>query len=304
MIRAWTVCYSYPDVPLEENFDHAEMGLSITSKDIQHKAIDLFKLNIQPKLRYNGESIESPNIIFLRALIIHDKLYQEMKSIENSGCVFLNDVDAHYHASNKIKMIKKLQKDNIKIPKTILLPIPFYDDMIEIIGDEIGWPCVTKWMHGYARLGVEICKTPEDLYRIAKKRDDISQQHRLPRSKFDTLIIQKMLRPGHVIQVHSIGNIHHAVLQIHPDDYTFKSNIAKGTINLPYEMDMEMTNTVEHALKSLNLDSARMDLMLDDDGYKICEINPQASQSTATMTYLKNISDIVVDHAYKKMLLR
>lgn len=298
MTIAWTANYSYPDIPLEENFDHAEIGLSIRQKGFTHLAVDLFKLKFAPNLSYKNIQVELPNMVFLRAMIIRNDIYQNLKSLENSGTVFLNDIDAHYQASNKIITFKKLENAGIPIPKTLYLKLPFDDKIL----DEIEWPCVVKWMHGYGKIGVEICETPYDLYRIIKNKNEIAKIHKLSESVFDTIIIQKLITNQTVIQVHSVGNIHHAVIQFHPHDRSFKSNLRKDVITLPYKVNSDIQNIASGALKSLNLDSARMDIMIDNGKYKICEINPQASHSWITMTHLKNMSDILVDHLHQKML--
>jgi len=299
-VLAWTANYSYPDISLDENFDHAEIGLSIRQKGLTHLAIDLFKLKFEPTLTYNNLSIETPNMVFLRAMIIQKNFYQKLKFLENFGVTFLNDIDAHYLSSNKILMTRKLEADKIAIPKTLLIKIPFDEIDIERIGDVIGWPCVTKWMHGYANIGVEICESAGDLFRIVRKRNEIAKIHRLNETAFDIIIVQKLIRRQPVIQIHCVDDIAHAVIQFHQSDTSFKSNLRKDVITLPYRVDYQMKNLAVSALKSLGLDSARMDIMIDNGEYKICEINPQASHGWVTMTHLKNISDILVDHLYRK----
>ena len=298
MTIAWTANYSYPDVPLDENFDHAEIGLSIRQKGFTHLAVDLFKLKFTPNLSYKNMQVEIPNMIFLRAMIIHNDIYRQLKKLENCGAVFLNDIDAHYQASNKIALFKKLESDGIPIPKTLYLKLPFDDNIL----DAIEWPCVAKWMHGYGKIGVEICETPFDLYRIIRNKNEIAKIHKLSEASFDTIIIQKLITNQKVIQVHSIGDIHHAVIQFQPYDQSFKSNLRKDVITLPYKVNSEIQNLASDVLKSLKLDSARMDIMIDDGEYKVCEVNPQASHSWVTMTHLKNMSNILVDYLHQKMI--
>jgi len=296
----WTANYSYPDIPLEENFDHSDIGAAIRQNGHSHLAIDIFKLKFNPYLTYNEKVIEHPNMVFLRAMLIRDDVYRNFKNLENLGVIFLNNIDAHYHASNKITIFKKLEKDNIPIPKTIYINIPFDDDVIDRIGDEIGWPCVIKWMHGYARLGVELCESPYDLYRIIKNRNAIANEHKISELKFNSLIVQKLIRTKHVVQIHSVGDEHHAVMQFKHRDYGFKSNLLKNAITLPHKIDSELKGISSGVLKSLKLDSARIEVLLTSDGYKVCEVNPQASHGWTTMTHLKNISNILVTHLCEK----
>lgn len=302
MVHLWTVNYKWPTVPIEENFIHSEIGKSCQAKGICHTAIDLFKLQILPSLKYQGESIERPDIIIFNAMMIPRKIYEQMKELELSGCIFLNDVDAHYAASDKTKILRRLKSHGIAIPNTLFLKIPFDDTAIDMIETDIGWPCVVKWKHGFAKLGVSICENFSDLYAIIKIRKEIAFEHKLPEDQFNEIIVQKMVETNHVIHVHSIGNIHHAVLQFHPMISGFKSNLIKeGVINLPYKLDDNMIKLIESAMHSLKLDSIRTDLMLDGNTYKICEINPQAGHGQTTMIHLKNISDMIIDHVTKKL---
>lgn len=296
----WTANYSYPDIPLDENFDHAELGMSIRQNGHSHLAVDLFKLRFNPNLNYHGTNVERPDMVFLRAMLIRDDIYRNFKFLENSGVVFLNDIDAQYHASNKITIFKNLQKNNIPIPKTIYIKIPFDETDIDQIDNEIGWPCVVKWMHGYARLGVELCESPDDLYRIIKNRKAIANEHKISEFKFDGLIIQELIRTKHVVQIHGVGDVYHAVMQFTYKDYGFKSNLVKNAITLPHKIDDELRDISSRVLRSLKLDSARIEVLLTSDGYKVCEVNPQGSHGWVTMTHLKNISDILVSHLCKK----
>jgi glutathione synthase/RimK-type ligase-like ATP-grasp enzyme len=301
MFHLWTASYKWPTVPVKESFIHSEIGKSCQAKDICHTAIDLFKLQILPSLKYQGETIKRPDIIIFSAMMISRKIYEQMKELELSGCKFLNNVDAHYEAGDKILVFKKLKLANIPIPKTIFLKIPFEDINIDMIDSEIGWPCVVKWKHGFANLGVSICHNVFEIYSIVKTRKHIAAEHKLPENYFDELIVQKMLRTDHLIHVHSIGKTHHAVLQFHPTNNGFKSNLQKeGVINLPYKMDNKMIHMIEMMMDCLKLDTVRTDLMFDGDSYKICEVNPQASHGQVTMVHLKNISDIVVNYAITK----
>ena len=300
MFRLWTASYKWPTIPLKENFVHSELEKTCLSMGIQHTSIDLSKLQISP-LKYYDQKIEYPNVIILSAMITTRKVYDQMKKLETSGCTFLNDVDSHYEAGDKCLVFKKLGLVNIPIPKTIFLKIPFEDSDIDMIDRDIGWPCVVKWKHGFANLGVSLCQDVFELYSIIKSRKNIAAEHKLPESYFDEIIVQKMLRTDHLIHVHSVGKIHHAVLQFHPTNNGFKSNLHKeGVINLPYKIDDRMIHMIESMMNCLKLDTVRTDIMLDGDSYKICEINPQASHGQATMVHLKNISDIVIDHAINK----
>lgn len=300
MSTIWTANYSYPDIPLDENFDHSEIGMAIRGNGHSHLAVDIFKLKFNPNLTYKGDIIQSPDMVFLRAMLIRDDVYRNFKNLETSGTVFLNDIDAQYHASNKITIFKKLEKDKLPLPKMIYINIPFDDNIIEKIGDEIGWPCVIKWMHGYARLGVDLCESPEDLYRIIKNRKAIANEHKISEFKFDCLIVQELIKVKHVVQIHGVGDIFHAVMQFKHGNYGFKSNLLKNAITLPHKIDDELRDISSRILKSLRLDTARIEVLLTPDGYKVCEVNPQGSHGWTTMTHLKNISDILVSHLCKK----
>ena len=48
-----------------------------------------------------------------------------------------NDLDNHYLASDKWKKYEKLMQENLRVPKTLLIPIPFTDQHIEKIGSHI-----------------------------------------------------------------------------------------------------------------------------------------------------------------------
>ncbi len=64
-----------------------------------------------------------------------------------------------------------------------------------------------------------------------------------------------------------------AAMERRSSDGSFKSNISLGGYAAPYAMSREMAELAVRTTRALDLDIAGIDILLDADGYRICEAN-------------------------------
>lgn len=226
---------------------------------------------------------ELPDIALLRNTRGSD--YKKLKSMKNVK--FINDLDNHYLTSDKWKKYKKLMGEGLRVPKTLLIPLPFEYHHIQMIGDEIGFPCVLKRRYGAHGIGVELCHDADHMYMLAKE---------FIRKFHDTdIIAQKYVNYSNdILSLFWVGGIVKSHVAKAPKDdtsflsyrkigyvssYTTQNETSNEVISaytssrIPWVIDNDLRNTVEPVMTSLGLDIARLDILFDSDGYTICEVN-------------------------------
>jgi gamma-F420-2:alpha-L-glutamate ligase len=236
------------------------------------------------------DMIGIPDIAILRNTKGSD--YSKLSLMKKYGVKFINNLDSHYLVSDKWKKYEKLMNEGHRVPKTLLIPIPFSNEHIEKIGDEIGFPCVIKRRYGAYGIGVELCQDADHMYMIAKKF--------LSQFGDRTVIAQRYVNySGDYMALMWVGGIFKAhVAKAPAGDSTFLSyqKPEHTSSRTPYLITDDLRRTVEPVMKSLELDLARLDLLFDRDGYIICEVNSPGGFRGFEMIHKINMGDIIADH--------
>lgn len=236
------------------------------------------------------DKIKSADIAILRNCKGSD--YPKLKQMELSGTRFINKLDAHYIVSDKWKKYKELMRMGYRVPKTLLIPIPFENWYAEKIGDEIGFPCVIKRRYGAHGIGVELCHDENELYiiarRFSKEFGDI------------TMIAQKYINySGDYMALGWVNGIVRAHVAKAPDgDNSFLAYKKPEHLSSrkPYPITDELRKTVEPAVTHFGLELARLDILFDHDGYIICEINSPGGFQGFEKVHEINMGKIITDY--------
>lgn len=236
-----------------------------------------------------------PDIALLRNTKWHD--YHKLKNMENSGVRFINKLDAHYKVSDKWLKYDELMKMGYRVPKTLLIPIPFENIHAEKIGDELGFPCVVKRRYGAYGIGVELCEDENSLYTIAREFH----------TKFGdrTMIAQKYISySGDYMALGWVNGIVRAHVAKAPEgDNSFLAYKKPDHLSSrkPYPINNQLRDTVEPAVKHFGLELARLDILFDKDGYVICEINSPGGFRGFEQVHNINMGKITADYIIRSI---
>jgi gamma-F420-2:alpha-L-glutamate ligase len=213
------------------------------------------------------DNVKKADIALLRNTKGQD--YLKLKQMELNGTRFINKLDAHYTVSDKWKKYEELMRVGYRVPKTLLIPIPFDTHYAEKIGDEIGFPCVIKRRYGAHGIGVELCQDENELYIIARR---FSKEF-----GDSTMLAQKYINySGDYMALGWVNGIVRAhVAKAPAGDNSFLSYKKPEHLSSrkPYPITDELRKTVEPAVMHFGIELARLDILFDHDGYVICEIN-------------------------------
>ena len=216
-------------------------------------------------IRYKGEPIDLPSLVLSRTGAGTNYFtLAVMRQIEKFGIPVINDADSISRVSDKLLTSQLLVKDNLPIPKTILVN---GDVDIELVEKEIGFPCVVKATQGSKGKTVHLCETKKDFNGLMSLLSSIALKK--------VLIIQEFVdaQPGTDLRVWVIGGKTVAAMKRTGADGDFRANISQGGTAELFEITDEVDYLARETARVLGLQIAGVDLLFDKDGYKICEAN-------------------------------
>ena len=216
-------------------------------------------------IRYKGEKIELPDLVLSRTGAGTNYFTRSvMRQIEKFGIPVINDADSISRVSDKLLTSQLLVKENLPIPKTILVN---GDVDIELIEKEIGFPCVVKATSGSKGKTVHLCQTKKDFVSLMSLLSSISLKK--------TMIIQEFVdaQPGTDLRVWVIGGKTVVAMKRTGVEGDFRANISQGGTAELFEITDEVDYLARETARVLGLQIAGVDLLFDKDGYKICEAN-------------------------------
>jgi len=216
-------------------------------------------------IRYKGEKIELPDLVLSRTGAGTNYFTRSvMRQIEKFGIPVYNDADSISRVSDKLLTSQLLVKENLPIPKTILVN---GDVDVELIEKEIGFPCVVKATSGSKGKTVHLCQTKKDFISLMSLLSSISLKK--------TMIIQEFVdaQPGTDLRVWVIGGKTVVAMKRIGTEGDFRANISQGGTAELFEVTDEVDYLARETARVLGLQIAGVDLLFDKDGYKICEAN-------------------------------
>jgi gamma-F420-2:alpha-L-glutamate ligase len=216
-------------------------------------------------IRYRGERIELPDLVLSRTGAGTNYFTRSvMRQIEKFGIPVINDTDSISRVSDKLLTSQLLVKENLPIPKTVLVN---GDVDIELIEKEIGFPCVVKATSGSKGNTVHLCHTKKDFVGLMSLLASISLKK--------TMIIQEFVdaHPGTDLRVWVIGGKTVVAMKRTGAEGDFRANISQGGTAELFEITDEVDYLARETARVLGLQIAGVDLLFDKDGYKICEAN-------------------------------
>jgi gamma-F420-2:alpha-L-glutamate ligase len=238
-------------------------------------------------IRYKGERIELPDLVLSRTGAGTNYFTRSvMRQLEKFGIPVINDADSISRVSDKLLTSQLLVKENLPIPKTILVN---GDVDIELIEKEIGFPCVVKATSGSKGKTVHLCQTKKDFTSLMSLLASISLKK--------TMIIQEFVdaQPGTDLRVWVIGGKSVVAMKRIGVEGDFRANISQGGTAELFEITDEVDYLARETARVLGLQIAGVDLLFDKDGYKICEANSSPGFEGMDMYCGQDMSQRIVD---------
>jgi gamma-F420-2:alpha-L-glutamate ligase len=216
-------------------------------------------------VHYEGHSLARPDFILCRTGAETDYFtLAVLRHFERRGVRLVNGPEAIDLVADKLHTMQRLARAGLPIPATILGKFPMGVDIVE---EELGFPLIVKTLRGTRGTGVLKCEDRsqfEDLAGLLESAD----------AKADFLF-QHYVRSSHGrdVRVLVIGGRVIAAMERRSPAGHFKSNVSLGGVGIAYTPTGEMADLAARAADTLGLEVAGIDILFDNEGYRICEAN-------------------------------
>ena len=281
---------SYETQRLLEEFGNHDIEVKL----INPNEIDIFvnKENKQSIL-VNGKSLPLPKFVFprtgsgttyyIKAVIRH---------FERMGVPVINSSDAIDNVKDKLYTHQILAQSNLDIPNTMLLKHPIDIDFVE---KNIGFPVIVKKISGSYGRGVFLCEDKKQLNQLVTMAE-------LTKKSYD-IIIQEFIKDtwGKDLRVFVVNDKVVGCMMRQSTDDDFRANLSRGGEGFPYEVNEQIEWLSSESSKALGLDIAGVDLLFQNGGYKICEVNSNPGFEGMEQFTKKNIAGEIVSFIKLKL---
>ena len=281
---------SYESKRLVEEFDKAGVDIKL----IDPYKIDIF-INKENKtsIMVSGESLPLPKFVFPRTgsgTTYHIKAV--IRHFERMGVTVINSSDAIDNVKDKLYTHQILAQCNLDIPKTMLLKHPIDISFVE---KHLDYPVILKTISGSFGKGVFLAETKKQLRQLISMAE-------LKAKAYD-IIIQEFIKDtwGKDLRVLVVNNKIVGCMMRQATDDDFRANISRGGEGIPYETNEQIEWLSTESAKSLHLDIAGVDLLFDNGGYKICEVNSNPGFEGMENFTKKNIAEEIVQYIKMKI---
>ncbi|MCH1429202.1 MAG: RimK family alpha-L-glutamate ligase [Chlamydiales bacterium] len=202
------------------------------------------------------------------------------------GVYVCNDADAIYSVKDKLYMHQQLAHSSLATPNTMLAKFPIE---ISVVRREIGFPLVIKNVTGTQGSGIYLCESEDkfmDVMELIYTNNDKAN-----------IILQEFIQKsrGQDLRAFVVGGKVIACMR-RSSETSFKANFSKGGNVESFEITPEIEWLSTETTKLLNLDIAGVDLLFDENGFKVCEANSSPGFHGLEKVVGKCIAEDILDY--------
>ena len=215
------------------------------------------------------------------------------KLIESYGIRLFNSSEAMLLCDDKARTYIKLREHDIKMPKTILIPMSFSNidwnnsQFLKEIDKYLEYPLVLKECYGSFGEQVYYISSLEEL---VKKMNSVGNK---------PMIIQEYIESskGRYIRIYVVGGKVVASVYRYPKDNDFRTRVTKGCKIEEYTPNKEQRDMAVKVCEYLGLDYGGVDILFDKDESPIlCEVNSNAQFKYVLKYAGINVAEYIISY--------
>lgn len=281
---------SYETQRLVEEFEKQDIKIHVVNPQDVDILVDR---EDRKSIRVKGKSRQLPDFViprtgsgttyYIKAIIRH---------LERIGVILINGSYAIDNVKDKLYTQQILGQSNLPVPKTMLVKHPID---VEFIQQSIGYPCIIKTLSGSFGAGVFMADNKTQLKQLLKMAEITNENY--------DIIIQEYVKDsyGKDLRVLVInGKVVGCMMRQSIDD-DFRANITRGGEGIPYQITEDIEWIAGESSRLLDLDIAGVDLLFDNGGYKICEVNSSPGFEGMDKYCKTNIAEQIVTYVKYKL---
>lgn len=248
-------------------FKEEAQRLGFTVKQVHPEDFEIIEpLTPSSDLVYKGKKVRPPDVLIARMGSFTSYFaLSVIRQFERMGVFVLNSSTGIENAKDKLRTIQILASNHLPIPKTMLAKFPLD---IEHVKKEFDFPVVLKVLSGNKGRGVVLCETPDQL-------EDICDLHADSSGGNPNLIVQEFIshQKGKDIRVLVLGGKVVGAMMRSARPGQFKSNFSAGGSVEVVPVTPQMEQLALGATDCVGLRLAGVDILMDKEGYRVCEVN-------------------------------
>ncbi len=214
------------------------------------------------------------------------------RHLERMGVLFINSSDAIDTVKDKLYTMQILAQNNVPHPKTMLVRNPVDVSYVE---KKIGFPIVVKSLSGTHGKGVYLAKDKKNFSQLMDMMEQFNDRF--------NILLQEYVSDSHGkdLRIMVVGGKVIGAMKRESQDGDFRANITRGAGAKPVEMDEQMEFLSLESTKLLGLDIGGVDLLYDNSGYKICEVNSSPGFSGMEKYTDNKVAEQIVTYVKNKI---
>jgi len=280
----------YESNKLVESFESRGIQATMAHPDDFDIIVDR---DIHKGLKYKGQDMPLPSLALVRlgAGILPFQL-AVVRHLEQAGIPCVNGSVAIETVKDKLRTSQILSRHSIPIPNTMMVRMPID---INLVKDNIGFPCVVKVVTGSYGEGVYLCEKQRDYKKLMEFIDNLGNKK--------TMIVQEYLgeRVGEDLRVLVIGGKVIGAMKRTAPEGDFRANITGGGTGESFAVTEEIDYLARETARALNLDIAGIDLLFDSRGFRVCEANSNPGFLGFEKYCGVNVADIITEYVRFKI---
>ena len=220
---------------------------------------------------------------FIKAIIRH---------LERLGVTLINGSNAIDTVKDKLYTQQVLGESNLPVPKTLLVRHPI---KLEWVEKNLTFPVIIKTLSGSFGAGVFLAEDKKQFKQLLKMAEITKKSY--------NIIVQEFIKDswGKDLRVFVLnGKVVGCMMRQAVDD-DFRANITRGGEGIPYQIDDNIEWLGGESSRLLGLDIAGVDLLFDNGGYKICEVNSSPGFEGMDKFTHTNIAEEIVNFVKQKI---
>jgi len=255
-----------PEVPEILRFQEAAAALGIDLEVHDPHNFDLIVgADDDWAVKYRDQPVGRPDFVICRTGAETDYFTLALlRHFERRGVRLVNGPAAIEMVADKLHTLQRLIGAGLPIPMTILGKFPIDVALVE---RELGFPVIVKTLKGTRGAGVLKCEDRSQFEDLAGLLESAEAQA--------DFLLQHYVRASHGrdVRVLVVGGRVVAAMERRSLTGGFKSNVSLGGVGVAYNPPPEMAELAVQAADVLELDVTGIDILFDEDGYRICEAN-------------------------------
>lgn len=187
-----------------------------------------------------------------------------VRHLERLGVYCVNSSHSIEVVKDKLFAQQIIADNNLPTPDTMLVKFPVNVALVE---KQIGFPVVVKSLSGSQGCGIFLSKSPGEFDNLMQLIEATS-----PKAN---IILQQFVKASHGrdLRVFTIGGRTIACMERNSNGENFKANVSAGGVGKLYPITPEIEWLATQTANVLGLDIAGIDLLFDQEHFKICEAN-------------------------------